>query len=134
MRTSFDRGVTLVEVMLAAGILIFALSGMLALFIHCMNLNQASRHTAEASSHAQMIVEQIRTTNFGAIEGNITQWNLTTSQLQSSPYSLNTLTNETAITNVTISGNPLGISVTVAWDERGSRSMSTRVDTLLTDY
>ena len=39
-------GFTLAEVILAAAILVFALTGLLALFISCMLLNESSRNRA----------------------------------------------------------------------------------------
>lgn len=132
-------GFTLSELLLAAAILVFVLAGLLALFINCLVLNDANRNLTVATTHAQYIMENIKDaadTGFASLESNINSgnWDLNTSQIQSAPYNLPALNNENINTNVTQSGNPLGISVIVQWNDRGGRPRSTELDTLIANY
>lgn len=136
---SYSRGFTLSELLLAAAILVFVLAGLLALFINCLLLNEANRNLSAATTHAQYIMEQIKDaaeTDFTPLAANINSgnWDLNASQIGSSPYNLTALSNENIDTAVSQSGNPLGVSVTVQWDDRPGRSRSTQLDTLIADY
>lgn len=133
------RGFTLSELLLSAAILVFVLAGLLALFINCMILNEANRNLSIATTHAQYIMENIKDaadTDFSQLESAINNgaWDLDASEIQSDPYNLTALSNESIDTNVTGSGNPLGIAVIVQWNDRGQRSRSTELDTLIANY
>jgi len=82
-------------------------------------------------------MEQIKGTDFAQVESKINNgdWDLNTIQIQSVPYNLNALNNETINTNVGIgTTNPLEISVIVQWNDRGGRPRSTELDTLIANY
>ncbi len=130
------RGFTLSELLLAAAILVFVLAGLLALFLNCLILNEANRNLTIAMTHAQYIMEEIKDEDFDGLEAKINNgdWDLDASAIQSAPYGLAALSNETIDVNATQSGNPLGISVTVQWNERGQRIRSTELDTLIANY
>lgn len=130
---------TLSELLLAAAILVFVLSGLLALFLNCLILNEANRNLTMATSHAQYIMEKIKDaadTDFTQLESRINNgdWDLNTSQIQAAPYNLTALSNESINTNVTQGGNPLGISLIVQWNDRGQRPRNARLDTLIANY
>ena len=132
-------GFTLSELLLAAAILVFVLAGLLALFLNCLILNEANRNLTVATSHAQYIMEEIKDAadpDFTQLESKINNgdWDLNASQIQAAPYNLTVLSNESINTNVTQSGNPLGISVIVQWNDRGGRPRSTELDTLTANY
>jgi hypothetical protein len=63
-RKGSEEGFTLVEIMLATGILVFALCGILAAFISCTALSSTSKNVNIATTAALEIAEQIRTTPF----------------------------------------------------------------------
>lgn len=129
-------GFTLAELLLGAIILAFALTGLLMLFTKCILLNAVNRNLAMAASHAQYIMEELRDTNFSGLEAAILtgNWDLNKSQLESSPYELMGLTNEQVDTNVFESGNPLGVSVTVTWDDREQPQRNLELRTRMTNY
>ena len=132
-------GFTLSELLLAAAILVFVLAGLLVLFLNCVILNEANRNLTIATAHAQYIMEQIKDTadtGFANLENNINtgSWDLDASEIESAPYNFTALDNEGIDTSVTQSGNPLGISVAVQWIERGQRSRSTELVTLIANY
>ena len=133
---SYCRGFTLSELLLAAAILVFVLAGLLALFINCLLLNEANRNLTVATAHAQYIMEQIKDTDFSQVETkiNLGDWDLDASEIESAPYNLTALSNENIDTIVSQSGNPLGISVTVQWDDRPGRFRSAQLDTLIANY
>ena len=133
------KGFTLAELMIAAFILTFVLSGLLLLFTNCMLLNDASRNLSVAISHGEYVMEQISATTFTGLEtrinnGGANGWDLTTANLQASPYNFMTLPTENVVTSVFQSGNPLGVSVVVNWQDRGQKNRSTELRTYLTNY
>ncbi len=133
---SYCRAFTLSELLLAAAILVLVLAGLLLLFLNCLILNEANRNLTVATSHAQYIMEQIKDTDFAEVETNINagNWDLDATEIGSSPYNFTALNGEVINASVTQSGNPLGVSVTVQWNERGQRSRSTTLETLIANY
>jgi len=134
-----NRGFTLAELMLAAFIIAFVLSGLLLLFTNCMLLNNASRNLSVATSHAEYVMEAVRATSFTGLEttinnGGSSGWDLTTAVLAQAPYNFSTLPDESIATSVFQSGNPLGVSVTVNWNDRGPKARSTELRTYITNY
>ena len=131
-------GFTLSELLLAAAILVFVLAGLLALFANCLILNEANRNLIVATSHAQYIMEEIKNAaepDFAQLESG--DWDLDESQIQSAPYNLTALSNETIDTNVTQQDNDpdlLIVSVIVQWNDRGQRPRSAPLETLIANY
>ncbi|MBU0549139.1 MAG: type II secretion system GspH family protein [Candidatus Omnitrophica bacterium] len=134
MKKRSKRGFTLTELLLAAVILAFVLSGLLLLFIHCLFLNESNRNLSIAIMHAQFVMEEIRDATFWGIEPSITTGTWDWSQADITSGGLIPLSNETIDTSVTQSGNPLGISVMVNWMDRNARQRSASLQTSLTDY
>ncbi len=130
------RGLTLTELVLAAAILAFVLCGLILLFVNCSFLNEANRNLTTAATHAQYIMEEIRNTSFAQVKSKIDNgdWDLDTLAIESEPYNLTALNNEFIDAQVTQSGNPLGVSVTVTWNDRRQRARSVSLRTLLTDF
>ncbi len=136
MRLS-DKGFTLPELLLAVIILAVVLSGLLMLFINCIFLNEASRNLTTATTHAEYIMEEIRGAGLIGLEDRIgaNEWDLDAAEIQSPPYNLTPLTNETIITTTVLpSGNPLGVSVKVNWSDRTHREREIELQTLITNY
>ena len=145
MNKRYLKGLTLAELLIAAAILAFVLSGLLLLFINCSLLNEANRNLTVAMTHAQLIMEEIRNQESAAVAGDLaaieTQinngvWDLDALAISSAPYNLAALKNEYIDTAVTTSGgsNPLGISITVTWTDRRSRNRQAILQTLMADY
>jgi len=127
---------TIPEVLIAAIFLAVVLSGILMLFINCMLLNEANRNSTVAITHAQYIMEEIRSTPFASIKtmADNDTWDLDTAELTASPYSLATLSNEAIDTTVTTAGNLLGVTVGVSWQDRRGRNRSEQLITQIADY
>lgn len=60
-------GFTLLELMIAAGVLIVALSGLLAVFTHLLSLNEDSRKLTLGVTACQDKLEQIRNSDFSTV-------------------------------------------------------------------
>jgi hypothetical protein len=140
---SYCKAITLTELLLAAAILAFVICGIIALFVNCTLLNEGSHNLTIAVSHAQQILEEIRgeeslddikamvdnqtfTQLSALIDENISVccFNLPWIDAQSS--CLASCLND--------AGDPLGIYVRVAWENRRGRARYTELHTLMTDY
>jgi len=131
---SKTKGLTLAELLLTAAIMAFVLCGLLILFVNCSFLNDANRNLVVAMTHIQYILEDIRNTDFTGLESTITtgSWDWNEGDIVSN--NLISLPNEYIDTNVFQSGNPLGVSVMVTWQDRRGRDRSREIQTLITDY
>ena len=138
LKRPYNRGFSLAEILLAVAILAFVLVGLLALFINCLVLNESNRNLTVATTHAQYIMEEIRNMDFTQLESKINNgdWDLNATQIQSAPYNLNALNNESINTEYVIQSdvNLLGISVIVTWNDRGQRPRNVELDTLIANY
>ncbi len=63
-------GFTLLETILAAGILVFALCSIAATFITCYTLDETSKNINIATNAAESLMEQIRCDSFAQIVGD----------------------------------------------------------------
>lgn len=138
-------GFTLLELLLALGILAVVLTGLLAFFVNLLFLNEGNRNLTTAITHAQFIMEEIReaaTTDFLNLENRInpptSEWNLST-DAEFSARNLTRLNSETIVTSFVANPpppprNPLEVVVTVFWRDRGLRDRQLELRTLFTNY
>jgi len=124
------KGFTLVELILTVAILAFAISGILLLFINCAFINEANRNLSIATSHAQFVMEDIRSSQFGTLKADINNgsWNWDTTAINSAGL---TALNIESIATQAAGTEPLDITVTVAWQDRAQRNRSLVLETLL---
>lgn len=134
IRKSRQRGLnsknafTLAELLLASAILAFALSGLLALFANCIVLNETGRNSFIALHHAELVMEEIKNTDFSNISNKIQNgdWDWDVSNIESN--GLTPLTNEQI--DASVSGSDVvDITVNVAWLDRGARSRNLNLTT-----
>lgn len=125
---SSNSAFTLVELLLASAILAFALSGLLALFTNCIVLNETSKNSFIALHHAELVIEEIKNTDFSDISNKIQNgdWDWDESDIGSK--GLTPLTNEQIDTLVSGS-DVLDITVNVIWLDRGARSRNLSLTT-----
>ncbi len=116
------KGFTLMELMLSAAILALALTGIVALFLQCMILNEANRNSVIALSHAQFAMEEIKNTPFGGITSSVWDSAAVTSK------GLSPLGNESITINVT-GTDLLDVTATVNWLDRGTRNRNLSLET-----
>jgi hypothetical protein len=133
MNKKSQKGLTLTELLFATAILVFALCGLLEFYVNCLFLNDSTRNLTLATSHAQYVMEEIKDSDFISLEpaiiGGIWDWDAT----DISSKNLVLLKNESIDTNVFQSGNPLGIVVSVNWNDRNGRIRQRQLQTLITD-
>lgn len=127
-RFLFARGFTLSELILAAAILAFALSGLLSLYCKVLVLNKGGVNQFTAMNHAQIVIEEIRNTTFSSIATSIQggTWDWATNTIAAK--GLTPLIGESIDTSYT-GTNLLDISVTVSWQDLGQRARSLTVST-----
>ena len=134
MRKNNSKGITLTELLLAAGIMVFVLASLMVLFIHCFFLNNTNRNRSLALHHAQYILEEIRDADFATAEYSVTNGAWDWGQTEILANNLILLNGETIDTSVTQSGDPLGVMVTVNWLGSRGRPSLIHLRTLLTDF
>ena len=107
------KGFTLLELVIASGILTVAILGLLASLQSPFTLNSASKETAIALQDASRVLEEIRVATFSTIPTtNWTTWAQTNG--------LTHLVNE-AVTVTTIGTDPLTVTVQVTWTSLGGK-------------
>jgi hypothetical protein len=133
LRKQFNRKIkafTLSELLIAAGVLVIALGGLLLGFMACFILNESSRNLALASGHAQFVMEEITDTTFASIKTSADSgvWDWDAADVTSNGLSV--LYNESIDTQVT-GADPLTIVVTVNWQDQKGRNRNVVLQTLL---
>ena len=121
MKNLFNKGVTLLELMVAAAILVIVISGLLFTFINCMLMNESNNNLVIAVNDAQYLLEQVKGLAYANINNS----------------TLANLHNETVLYNGTITAgvteletNLKEVTVNVTWTEKGRNrafSLPTRV-------
>ena len=136
MNCKENKAFTLSELLIAAFILTIVLLGVIAVITNTLRLNQLNRNMVCAAFHAQQVIEKMKTSGFGSLESNINSgnWNLNSAALAQNPYNFALLSNESVSTSVIQSGNPLGVSVQVNWNEPGQDTRSFSLQTLITNF
>jgi len=120
------KGASLVEVLVAAAIIVLAFTGLLQVFLYSGVLAEMSGNITLAVQEAQSKIEEIRSHDFDSIStdygGGGTPGNTFTSALQNGTG---------AVTITAVNADLLNVSVTVDWAERNGRTMTTSLATLL---
>jgi len=141
------KGFTLVELLIAAVIFAFAMSGILLMFINCAFLDQANRNKSIAATHAEFVMEDImeymKSGDIGPIQDEIDSgawdWNSSTTPPIgnylgcASPYVYPYVLNSESITTTYVTEtNPLDVTVTVSWKDRAQANLrSLTLETLI---
>ncbi|MBF0330351.1 MAG: prepilin-type N-terminal cleavage/methylation domain-containing protein [Candidatus Omnitrophica bacterium] len=130
----YNRGLTLVELLISAAILGFCVSPLLSASIGSVSMNDAASNRLRAASHLDFVMESIKNVAFAAIPVNMggAAWNAWTFDTAGvTATGLVALKNETITTNLT-GTNPIDVTVTVTWSDANSRSRSLIIRTLIT--
>lgn len=104
-------GFTLMELMIAAGVLVFALLGLLAVFIGCSGLNETARNLTIAINGVQREIEGIRNLPFNQID-----------ELDGSSFEITGIADSESEGIIEVDdSNPelLVVTVTVCWRQQG---------------
>jgi len=135
MSLTNKKGFTLPELLIAAAIFTFAMSGILLMFINCAFLEEANRNKSIATIHAETAMEYIRSQSFSTIQNKICLGGAPTSWDLEPTLNLRDLTNEginVTTTQNCCSRNPLDwldVTVNISWLDKGQRSRSLALGT-----
>jgi Tfp pilus assembly protein PilV len=107
IRKSFrlKNGFTLSELMVTAGILTIAITGLLAAFINAHLLNEATNSKSIATNDAQYVLEKLKNVSYENLSGY-------------SDFNFTNLNNETIFVTVTNLTNAKNVVANVTWTER----------------
>ncbi|MBU1912315.1 MAG: prepilin-type N-terminal cleavage/methylation domain-containing protein [Candidatus Omnitrophica bacterium] len=141
------KGFTLVELLIAAAIFAFVMSGVLLMFINCAFLDQANRNKGIATTHAEFVMEDImeymRSGDLVPLQDEIDSgewyWDSSTTPPIgnylgcTSPYVYPYVLNSESITTTYVTEtNPLDVTVTVSWKDRAQANpRSLTLETLI---
>lgn len=116
-----ENGFTLLELLIASGILIIALTGLLATYAACFDLTETTRNSNLALNAAQETLEEMRDVNFLNI---FSVYNGTTFQV--SGMSTNSSLGYIVVNNS--NSDLLNVVIGVCWRQKGSRIIGECVD------
>ncbi len=121
LRLRKQRGFTLLELMIAAAVLIVALTGLLGTYITCLELNELTRNSNLALNAAQAVFEEIRSADFLNLPANYDGYTF-----QVAGMSANSSLGYVAIdsSNTTL----LQVAIGVCWRQKGDRIIGECVD------
>lgn len=109
MRLTTKKGVTLVEMLLAAVILAYAVCGILALHVSCFDLVSTSKNISIAVNASQGLMEEIRNASFPQIFDNYNNLNFT----------VNTMSSNRGVVYVDDTDPELlRVTISVCWNQR----------------
>ena len=111
------RGFTLIEIMIAALILLIVLSGSISTIVYCGILNETNQNLTTAVNDAQFVLEQIKGLAYSEIATYI-------------PPQFTNLNNQTITVNTSPGAKVSEVTVSVSWDERQRQrnfQLSTRI-------
>lgn len=117
-----NKGFTLLELIVATGILLIVISGLLVTFVYCLLLNESNHNLVIAANDAQAVLEEIKGLAYDEIQGHVAGFD---------PGKFSSLDSET----VSFSGSSFGagiteVAVNIAWVERQRAknfALSTRI-------
>lgn len=105
-----NKGFTLLELVVAVGILLIVITGLLYAFINCILMNESNNNLVTAANDAQYVLEQIKARTYDDIDDFINNFN---------PNEFNNLKGETiTFPDTTIGTSIATIIVNVRWTER----------------
>ncbi len=123
-----NQGFTLVEVLIAIGILAVVVVGLLQLFVYCSSLAEAAGNTTLAISEAQNKMEEIRNHDFADIATDYASGGT-----PGNAFALTSLNGTGTITLSQAAGSSelIQVQVSVVWQNKNGRSFSTSLTNLI---
>jgi prepilin-type N-terminal cleavage/methylation domain-containing protein len=114
LRSTYNKGFSLMELIIAMSIMAIALLGLLATYISCFELAEIARNTTYALNSAQRMMEEIRDHNFSDI---FNDYNNTTFTVDGIPSGDSNGLVEVDNTNPDL----LTVTITVCWRQKSGR-------------
>jgi len=137
-RGGASKGLSLMELLIAAAIFAFVMSGILYMFVSTAFLDSANRNKSVATTHAESVMEDImeymKSGDISPLQTAITSgaWNWNSVTICSkmgcvSPCAYPCVLNSESITTTWVSDslNPLHVIVTVSWKDRAQANTRT---------
>jgi Tfp pilus assembly protein PilV len=106
---SKNSGFTILELLVASGILVISITAVLASFINSYLLNEASNNKAIAANDAQYVLERLK---------NMTYGDISTCSAPCADYDFPNLEDESIGVTVTQMGDVKEVTADVSWTER----------------
>lgn len=111
-RKKGNRGFTLLEVMIAVGLIVFSIASVYTSFIYAVLLNQTNGNLVMAANDAQYVLEQLRGVSYSSIATY-------------APPALNSLPGESITIQKNIGWRIAEVTANVSWTENNrSRSFA----------
>jgi len=132
MKFSKKEGFTLIEILIASVIISAAVLAIIGTLANTVVLSEINRDKTLAVIHGQYILEMLKDESFTSLENDINNgdFDFSMSELSATPFGFTVLRNETIDTQVVTSGDPLRLSVTISWKDRGNNPRSLTFETL----
>lgn len=111
-----NRGISLTEILICAGILVVVLTGLFRLFIYSTELNDMSRNITVAMSEVQGKVEEIRNYNF-----NLLTTDYVSGGTPGDKFALSQVTGMGVIAIDASNSKLLGIRIVACWRNQNGR-------------
>lgn len=123
-----EQGFTLVEVLIAVGILALVIVGLLQLFVYCTTLAEAAGNTTLAVNEAQNKMEEIRNHDFNSIATDYASGGT-----PGNTFTLTSLNGTGTITTSMAGGSTalLQMQIAVSWQNKNGRNFSTALTSLI---
>ncbi|MBF0485331.1 MAG: prepilin-type N-terminal cleavage/methylation domain-containing protein [Candidatus Omnitrophica bacterium] len=130
-KLSSRKGFSMVEILVATGVLGFALAASVTFFINSLVLSEGARNRTIAISHARFVLEDIRNSGYNKASARLASkyWDWDTKAIATK--GLFSLPSETIITTKTGAGGILTVTVTVTWAATGGRILSQGLTTII---
>ena len=128
------KTLTLIELIIAAAILIVASTVLAMLFTNSIILNEFNRNRTIGLSHAQYVMEEIKDANFSTLASYITAGNWDWDTADIADHDLASMSAQQVDTDVDqIADDFLDITVSVQWLSRTGRLQNIGVQTLIVE-
>lgn len=118
---------------MAAAILALIAVMLLQAFISISLFNEVNRNNGIAVSHAQYVLEDIKSTNFNEIANGIASGNWNWNAAIIAAKGMIPLNSEVIITQASGTADLLNVIVTVSWQDRGQKPRSTVLQTFFSN-
>ena len=114
LRRFKKNGFTLIELVIASGVLIFGLVALLATFIYCLELIETTKNSSLALKAAEEVLEQMRRSDFLNVYSNYNGYT----------FSVSGMPANTNLGRVTVNNSDpdlLAVDIGVCWKQRNER-------------
>jgi type II secretory pathway pseudopilin PulG len=113
-QTLNNKAFTLLELIIVCGIVIIALTGLLATFVACLELVETTKNSQMAMEEAQRVLEEMRTVVFTSVYSSYNGYSFQVSAMPAGMSAGKVYINNT-------NADLLNATIGVCWEQRGGR-------------